>query len=88
VSISCYKSAAQIIMACSVPVLDINSTGSPRSTGLCPSGMIPQCLNGPVWQRGLHLISDIPRNMRNHLMPLTNKLMLRKRFVIVTVLGR
>ena len=31
-----------------------------------------------LWQRGLHLISGIRRNMRNHLMPLAEKLMLRK----------
>jgi Transposase DDE domain len=39
-----------------------------------------------LWQRGLHLITSIRRNMRNHLMPLADKLMLRKRFVIETVL--
>ena len=39
-----------------------------------------------LWQRGLHLITGIRRNMRNHLMPLADKLMLRKRFVIETVL--
>ena len=37
-------------------------------------------------QRGLHLITSIRRNMRNYLMPLADKLMLRKRFVIETVL--
>ena len=40
-----------------------------------------------LWQRGLHLITGIRRNMRNHLMPLADKLMLRKRFVIETVLA-
>jgi hypothetical protein len=39
-----------------------------------------------LWQRGLHLITGIRRNMRNHLMPLADKLMLRKRFLIETVL--
>jgi hemin uptake protein HemP len=39
-----------------------------------------------LWQRGLHPITGIRRNMRNHLMPLTEKLMLRKRFVVETVL--
>jgi hypothetical protein len=39
-----------------------------------------------LWQRGLHLITGIRRNMRNYLMPLADKLMLRKRFVIETVL--
>src|ERR1700760_1657611 len=39
-----------------------------------------------LWQRGLHLITGIRRNMQNYLMPLADKLMLRKRFVIETVL--
>jgi IS5 family transposase len=39
-----------------------------------------------LWRRGLHLITGIRRNMRNHLMPLADKLMLRKRFLIETVL--
>jgi Transposase DDE domain len=39
-----------------------------------------------LWRRGLHLITGIKRNMRNHLMPLADKLMLRKRFVIETVI--
>ena len=38
------------------------------------------------WQRGLHLITSIRRNMRNYLMPLADKLLLRKRFLIETVL--
>ena len=42
-----------------------------------------------LWQRGLHLITGIRRNMRNHLMllgaALKDKIMLRKRFVIETV---
>ena len=40
-----------------------------------------------LWRRGLHLITNIRRNMRNHLMPLADKVMLRKRFLIETVLG-
>src|ERR1700739_4143010 len=39
-----------------------------------------------LWQRGLHLIPSIRRNMRNYLMPLADKIMLRKRFLIETVL--
>jgi DDE family transposase len=39
-----------------------------------------------LWRRGLHLITSIRRNMRNHLMPLADKIMLRKRFLIETVL--
>jgi IS5 family transposase len=49
-------------------------------------GYIGRELFNKLWQRGLHLITGIRRNMRNHLMPLADKLMLRKRFVIETVL--
>ena len=49
-------------------------------------GYIGHQLFSKLWQRGLHLITGIRRNMRNYLMPLADKLMLRKRFVIETVL--
>jgi hypothetical protein len=49
-------------------------------------GYIGHALFNKLWQRGLHLITGIRRNMRNHLMPLADKLMLRKRFLIETVL--
>jgi hypothetical protein len=49
-------------------------------------GYIGRELFTQLWQRGLHLITGIRRNMRNYLMPLADKLMLRKRFGIETVL--
>ena len=49
-------------------------------------GYIGRDLFHKLWRRGLHLITSIRRNMRNHLMPLAHKLMLRKRFVVETVL--
>jgi len=49
-------------------------------------GYIGRELFNRLWRRGLHLITGIRRNMRNHLMPLADKLMLRKRFIIETVL--
>ena len=49
-------------------------------------GYISRALFNKLWQRGLHLITGIRRNMRNYLMPLADKLMLRKRFAIETVL--
>jgi hypothetical protein len=49
-------------------------------------GYIGRELFSQLWQRGLHLITGIRRNMRNYLMPLADKLMLRKRFLIETVL--
>ena len=48
-------------------------------------GYISRELFTKLWQRGLHLITGIRRNMRNHLMLLGDKIMLRKRFVIETV---
>ena len=49
-------------------------------------GDIGRDLFRKLWQRGLHLITRIRRNMRNDLMPLADKIMLRKRFLIETVL--
>jgi hypothetical protein len=49
-------------------------------------GSIGRALFNKLWQRGRHLITTIRRNMRNYLMPLADKIMLRKRFVIETVL--
>jgi Transposase DDE domain len=49
-------------------------------------GYIGRKLFRKLWQRGLHLITSIRRNMRNYLMPLADKIMLRKRFLIETVL--
>ena len=48
-------------------------------------GYISRAVFTKLWQRGLHLITGIRRNMRNHLMLLGDKIMLRKRFVIETV---
>jgi hypothetical protein len=49
-------------------------------------GDIGHTLFKQLWQRGLHLITNIRRNMKNYLMPLADKIMLRKRFIIETVL--
>jgi hypothetical protein len=48
-------------------------------------GYISREVFSKLWQRGLHLITGIRRNMRNQLMLLGDKIMLRKRFVIETV---
>ena len=42
----------------------------------------------PLWQRGLHLVTSIRRNMKNYLMPLLDKLLLRKRFIIETLFNK
>jgi Transposase DDE domain len=49
-------------------------------------GYIGKELFKKLWQRGLHLITGIRRNMKNYLMPLADKIMLRRRFLIETVL--
>jgi hypothetical protein len=49
-------------------------------------GYIGKKLFEKLWQRGLHLITGIRKNMRNYLMPILDKIMLRKRFIIETVL--
>jgi hypothetical protein len=49
-------------------------------------GYLGQELFQKLWQRGLHLITGIRRNMKNYLLPLADKIMLRKRFLIETVL--
>lgn len=48
-------------------------------------GFISQDLFKKLFQRGLKLITGIRRNMKNYLMPLIEKLLLRKRFLIETV---
>ena len=48
-------------------------------------GDISQCLFDELWERGLHLITKIRKNMHNKLMPLMNKLLLRKRAIIESI---
>jgi transposase len=48
-------------------------------------GYISQRLFNELWERGLHLITKIRKNMRNKLMPLADKLLLRKRAIIETI---
>jgi len=40
-----------------------------------------------LWKKGLHLITGIRKNMKNHLMPMIDKILLRKRFIIETIFG-
>lgn len=49
-------------------------------------GYIGKELFTRLWRRGLHLITGIRRNMKNYLMPMADKIMLRRRFIIETVL--
>ena len=55
---------------------------------LADKGDIPKRLFGLLWSRGLKLITGIRRNMRNHLMSLINKLLLKGRFIIEILFDR
>ena len=40
-----------------------------------------------LWEKGLHLITGIRKNMKQYLMPYIDKVLLRKRFIIETTFG-
>lgn len=48
-------------------------------------GYISQELFEALWQQGLKLVTNVRKNMRNRLLPLMDKLLLRRRFIIETV---
>jgi hypothetical protein len=48
-------------------------------------GYISKDLFEKLWQQGVHLITGIKKNMKNKLLPLWDKLMLRKRNLIETI---
>jgi hypothetical protein len=50
-------------------------------------GYISKSMFKNLWKDGLQLITGIRKNMKNYLMPLFDKLMLRKRFILETVFG-
>ena len=51
-------------------------------------GYVSKSLLERLWQRGLHLITSIRRNMKNYLMPMLDKVLLRKRFIIETLFDK
>ena len=51
-------------------------------------GYLSKSLLERLWQRGLHLVTGIRRNMKNYLMPLLDKVLLRKRFIIETLFDK
>lgn len=55
---------------------------------LADKGYISGELFRNLWQRGLHLLTGIRKNMTNYLMPLWDKLLLRKRFIIETLFDK
>jgi len=50
-------------------------------------GYISKALFSRLYSQGLILISGIKKNMKNYLMPILDKLLLRKRFIIETIFG-
>jgi hypothetical protein len=48
-------------------------------------GYISQKLFDELFQRGLHLVTGIKKNMKNKFMPLFDKIMLRKRSLIESI---
>ena len=51
-------------------------------------GYISKEVFARLWKQGLHLITGIRRNRKNYLMPLLDKILLRKRFVIETLFDK
>ena len=48
-------------------------------------GYISKKLFEELWDDGIQLITNVKSNMKNHLIPLQDKLLLRKRFIIETI---
>jgi len=48
-------------------------------------GYLSSVLSNKLRSKGLHLVTTIRKNMKNKLMPLFDKIMLRKRFIIETI---
>ena len=61
--------------------------GNLRGKCYAYKGYIGKKIFSELWDQGLHLITGIRKNMKNHLMPFIDKVMLRKRFVIETIFG-
>ena len=50
-------------------------------------GYISKTLFQDLWRKGVQLITGIRKNMKNYLLPIMDKLLLRKRFVTAQVVG-
>lgn len=51
---------------------------------IADKGYISKKLFKQLWEKGIHLLTGIRKTMRNYLLPLKHKLLLRKRFIIET----
>jgi transposase len=50
-------------------------------------GFVGKDIFQKLWEKGLHLITGIRKNMKQYLMPYIDKILLRKRFIIETTFG-
>lgn len=55
---------------------------------LADKGCISEKLFVEFWNKDLHLSSGIHRNMRNYLMQIYDKVLLRKRFIVETLFDK
>lgn len=55
---------------------------------LADKGYISKKLFAKLWNQGLHLLTGIRKNMKNYLMPILDKLLLRKRFIVETLFDK
>ena len=59
-----------------------------RGKVFADKGYISKSLMKRLWQRGLHLLTGIRRNMKNYLLPLLDRLLLRKPCIIETLFAK
>lgn len=67
------------------PMLDL--TDGLEGILLADKGYISKEKLQHLWQRGLKTLVGIRKNMKNYLMPVYDKILLRKRFIVETVIG-
>lgn len=81
----------EILGCCATPANVDDRAPTPRLTAklvgklFADMGYLSQPLFTELWQRGLQLITKIRKNMKNKLMVMTDKLLLRKRSIIETI---
>ena len=63
-------------------------TAALRGKVFADKGYLSNSLLARLWQRGLHLVTGILRNRKNYLLPLLDKVLLRKRFIIAILLAK
>ncbi len=78
----------QVLLVCwyeLVPVQELLVDLSPGSQIVADKGYISQKLFVQLFKQDLTLITSVRKNMKNRLMPLEDKLLLRKRSIIETI---